>query len=129
MPRKPSKKTLKTKLDKAWGSVIRERASNCCEVCKGRGYINAHHVVGRRNLRLRWELYNGVALCAGCHTFKLDSAHQNPEWFHYWLEDNRGEDLQSVNDTMSEIKKWSIGELQDRLEELTQLTNNCHEGV
>ena len=122
MPRKPSKKTLKTKLDKAWSLAIRKRAGNKCEVCGKKESLNAHHIVGRRNLRLRWELYNGVALCAGHHTFKLESAHQDSEWFHFWLEEHRWEDLCKVNvERVKGIKKWSIDELQDKLKELQNI--------
>ena len=124
MPRKPSKKTLRTKLDTAWSKAVRKKAGNKCEVCGiEHDKLNAHHIVGRRNLRLRWELYNGVCLCPGCHTFKTNSAHQNPEWFHYWLEENRWEDLRDVNCTMNEIKKWSIDEMKEKLEELNNFLN------
>jgi len=119
MPRKPSRKTLKTKLDKAWSIAVKKRAGNVCEVCKSSKSLNAHHIVGRRNLRLRWELYNGVCLCAKHHVFGMNSAHQNSEWFHFWLEEHRWEDLAKVNVEMVKgIKKWTMDELQDKLKEL-----------
>lgn len=118
MPRKPSKKTLTKKLDTAWSKAVKKRAGFKCEVCGKTESLNSHHVVGRRNRRLRWELFNGVCLCAGCHTFKLKSAHQNPEWFHFWMEENRWEDLRDINCKMYEIKKWTIEDMQERLKEL-----------
>jgi len=118
MPRTPSKKTLTKKLDTAWSKAVKNLAKNKCEVCGKVESLNSHHVVGRRNRRLRWELFNGVCLCAGCHTFKLESAHQNPEWFHFWMEENRWEDLRDVNCKMFEIKKWTIPEMQEKLKEL-----------
>ena len=121
MPRTISRKGLVKKLDKAWSEAVKKQAKNKCEVCGNRESLNSHHIVGRRNRRLRWELYNGVCLCAGCHTFKLQSAHQNPEWFHFWLEENRWEDLAKVNSTMNEIKKWSISDIQDKLKELQDI--------
>jgi len=121
MPRQISKKGLEKKLDGVWSKVVKLQASNKCEICGKTEYLNSHHMVGRRNLRLRWEIYNGVCLCSGCHTFKTNSAHQNPVWFNTWLEDNRKEDLYLVQSTMNEIKKWSIPELKDRLEELNNL--------
>lgn len=120
MPRKPSKKTLKNKLDKAWSQLVKLQAGNKCEVCGKTESLNSHHIVGRRNLRLRWETYNGVCLCAGCHTFRTNSFHQNPVWAEEWLRENRGEDLKLVRATMNEIKKWTIEDMQEKLEELQE---------
>jgi len=121
MPRKISKKGLKKKLDTAWSKVVRLQAGNKCEVCSKTEYLNAHHIVGKRNLRLRWELYNGVSLCSGCHTLKTDSAHQNPVWFEKWLKEDRGEDYKLIEATMNEIKKWTVDEMLVKLKELEEL--------
>jgi len=120
MPRKASKKTLKNKLDKAWSQLVKKQAGNKCEVCGKTESLNSHHIVGRRNLRLRWELYNGVSLCAGCHRFKTASAHQNPVWFEDWLKEDRGSDLRLVRSTMNEIIKWTIEDMEEKLEELQE---------
>lgn len=119
MPRQISKKGLKKKLDTAWSSVVKLQAGNKCEVCGLKhDRLNAHHIVGRRNMRLRYELFNGVSLCPGCHTFRTKSAHQDPEWFHEWLEENRSEDLKLINATREEIQKWTVDDMKLRLEEL-----------
>jgi len=120
MPRKPSKKTLGKKLDTVWSQLVKLQAGNKCEVCGKTESLNSHHIVGRRNLRLRWETYNGVCLCAGCHTFRTNSFHQNPVWAEEWLRENRGEDLKLVRATMNEIKKWTIEDMQEKLEELQE---------
>lgn len=120
MPRKPSKKTLKNKLDKAWSQLVKLQAGNKCEVCGSTETLNSHHIVGRRNLRLRWEPMNGVSLCAGCHTFRTQSFHQNPVWADVWLRENRGSDLELIRTTMNEIQKWSIEDMQEKLEELQE---------
>lgn len=125
MPRQISKKGLKKKLDKAWSDVVKLQAGNKCEVCGLKHErLNAHHIVGRRNMRLRYELFNGVSLCPGCHTFRTKSAHQDPEWFHEWLEENRGEDLKLISATREEIQKWTVDDMKLRLEELNNLLNN-----
>lgn len=120
MPRKPSKKTLGKKLDTVWSQLVKLQAGNKCEVCGKTESLNSHHIVGRRNLRLRWETYNGVCLCAGCHTFKTDSFHQNPVWAEDWLKENRGQDLKLIRATMNEIQKWTIEDMQEKLEELQE---------
>jgi len=119
MPRKPSRKTLKTKLDKAWSIAVKKRAGNVCEVCKSSKSLNAHHYISRSNLRLRWELFNGVCVCPGHHLFNNESFHKDPEFGHYWMEEHRWEDLCKINvEKAKGIKKWTMDELQDKLKEL-----------
>jgi len=77
-------KTETNKLDKLWSKEIHER-DIYCQVCGDSKNLNAHHIVGRRNRTLRWDLDNGILLCAGCHTFRTKSAHQNPRWFQEWF--------------------------------------------
>ena len=116
--RKIKKSTLEKKLDRAWSKAILSKGK--CEVCglADNSRLNSHHIEGRRNFRLRWDLRNGVCLCSGCHMFRKESAHQSPEWFHIWLEENRWEDLQYIMCVRNEVKKWSIEELQIKLLEL-----------
>jgi hypothetical protein len=123
MPRPISTKGLKKKLDSLWSELIKREAGNKCEVCGRNESINSHHIVGRRNLRLRWELYNGVSLCAGCHVFKTQSFHQNPIWADEWLRKNRSEDYKLVKQTMNEIKKWTMDEMLELREEFEKELN------
>ena len=117
--KKTERDKITDKLDKVWAEVVKSKAGYKCEVCNlSDGRLNAHHIEGRRNLRLRWDLRNGVCLCSGCHMFRKESAHQSPEWFHFWLEECRWEDLQYIMCVRNEIKKWSIEELQIKLSEL-----------
>jgi hypothetical protein len=112
-----AKKPLIKKLDKAWSYAVKVRAKEKCEVC-GKPATNSHHYISRSNRRLRWDLRNGVAVCAGCHLFANKSFHKNPEWGHFWMEENRWEDLAYINCVMYEIKKWSEEEMQERYDEL-----------
>lgn len=104
------------KLDKAWSKSILSKGK--CEVCGKSENLNGHHIEGRRNMALRWDTRNGVCLCAGCHVFKKESAHQSPEWFHFWLEENRWEDLSYVMLNRNNIVKWTVEDMQSKLEEL-----------
>ena len=118
MARKVSKATLGNKLDEAWSRAILSKG--VCEVCGETQFLNPHHIEGRRNLRLRWDLRNGVCLCSGCHIFRKDSAHQSPEWFHFWLEENRWEDLQYIMCHRGEVKKWTLEEMLEQLDKLNE---------
>ena len=111
------KKSDIKKLDKLWSQIIRNRGK--CEVCgkhpSGNSYLNPHHIVGRRNYTLRWDIRNGVALCAGHHIFNRESAHQDSEWFHDWLEENRKEDLEYLRKRRNLILKQTYEEVVDKL--------------
>jgi len=80
--RKPSRKTLKNKCDDIWRKIIRSKIR--CEVC-GRPGNNPHHVIGRDNHAVRWDIRNGCLLCSGCHTMNNGSAHKDPQDFMIWF--------------------------------------------
>lgn len=90
--RNATKKSLKAKCDKLWSEIIRSKGF--CEVCGSNQNLNAHHVVGRINYSLRWDLRNGICLDAGCHTFSRSSAHNNPILFMEWFKKNRPDDYE-----------------------------------
>lgn len=46
--------------------------------------------------------------------------HQDPEWFHEWLEDNRKNDLDYIREQRNKVTKKSYSEV---LEELNQVNN------
>lgn len=86
-----SKKGLIKKLDKIWSETIRQR--EFCEMC-GKPANNPHHVIGRRNLTLRWDLRCGCLLCAYCHTLSKFSAHQDPLGFAEYFKKARPDDYE-----------------------------------
>ena len=87
-----TKKSLKAKADKLWSEII--RSIGFCEICGKNQNLNAHHVVGRINYALRWDLKNGICLCAGCHTFNRTSAHNNPLAFVEFFKSIRPDDYE-----------------------------------
>lgn len=114
--KKPSRKTLKKKCDKVWGEIIRSK--KYCEIC-GRPANNPHHVIGRVNYILRWDIRNGCLLCAGCHTSHRFSAHNDPVYFMDWFKKHRPKDYDYLIKKKNKIwdknyeeilKKLKIGE-------------------
>lgn len=97
-----NRKTLRNKADKLWSQLIRLRNKGKCEVC-GKEGNNPHHCVGRRNLTLRHDPRNGVLLCSGCHTLKVQSAHQDPIWFIQWMMQNRPDDYNYLFEKREEL--------------------------
>lgn len=78
---------IKKRSDVLWSKII--RSIGYCERCKKKTNLNAHHIVGRAGIALRYDLENGVCLCVGCHYW----AHNKPTAFTYWLEEYIGRDV------------------------------------
>ena len=82
------------KLDKLWSQKVKEDANFRCEICGKSGdtcQLHSHHIWGRRILSTRWDLDNGVCLCASHHTMGLQSAHESPAWFLKEIKSLRGD--------------------------------------
>jgi hypothetical protein len=82
-PQVHTQRYWKHKLDPAMSRLIRSKLF--CEKCGRRGEITTFddaHVVGRKNLTLRWDILNHLCLCFQCHRFFW---HEEPlessEWF------------------------------------------------
>ncbi len=122
MPRKQNKLTVDRKLvgpgygGGIWSKLVKRRAGYRCEVCGERKSVQSHHIISKTNRRLRYDLRNGACLCAKHHTLGNRSAHKNPVWFtQEWMVDNRCEDLDYLMTVYSEIKKWTLEEMQELL--------------
>ena len=91
MKHKPKSKYYRKKADEAWAKQI--RSVGACEICGGKGRLNAHHLIKRGRLRFRHDLSNGVCLCVVHHQWDDDCcAHGDLyaiEGFMLWLKDHR----------------------------------------
>ncbi len=126
--RKISDKGLTRKLDNTWSLLVRFRAGDKCEVC-GSKSVQAHHIIGRNNWRLRWEIKDGIALCEKHHKFdRYRSAHLNPLWFNEWLEENHKEDVKWLRERQYITYSWKRFEKLDLLEELKLLYESKDKG-
>jgi len=71
----------KKKADDQWSLAVR-LSHKRCEICGKPGTLiksgleigglNAHHVIGRSNMKFRHDLNNGLCLCVYCHRFRKD---------------------------------------------------------
>jgi predicted restriction endonuclease len=66
-------------LDKLWADVVKLRCLHSCEMhgVAGRmcgNIMHAHHIFVRQHTATRWDLDNGMCLCAGHHLW----THDNP---------------------------------------------------
>ncbi len=116
-----SRKGFSTKtLDKLWSKKVKELAGNRCEICFVTGVkLNAHHIQGRKNYNVRWNLDNGVCLCNDCHQKGNRSAHKNPLYFMWLIMQRRGDNwrVRLIHDTMSTDWKDRLPEIKKQLQE------------
>jgi hypothetical protein len=96
MPKKASKRTLKSKLDTLFSKVV--RSVGRCERCnRNDGTLQCCHINSRRFMHTRWNQLNAVCMCASCHFW----SHQHPRDFGKWVDEYYGEG------TMDEIYQLS----------------------
>lgn len=77
-------------LDPIWSRKTKELAGNKCEYCGSTENLNSHHIFGRTNRSVRWDLQNCCVLCAKHHEFStIFSAHGTPLLFSDWLQRER----------------------------------------
>ena len=80
-------KSLKKQCDELWTEIIKKKAGYKSEL-SGKGgrqidgefVICAHHIGGKANYRLRYELDNGICLTNGEHSFGVHNANQAEEY-------------------------------------------------
>ena len=106
-----------TKLDKEFREKVYGRDNGTCQYC-GQVGSNCHHIVGRRNRSVRWFLPNGILLCPGCHTFRTNSFHQDPQETMKWFEEKYPDRYQAIMDRKNKILKQSYGEVRDELSQM-----------
>jgi len=125
-----SKKTIKNKCDTAWAELIKIKAGGRCEVCDNPYNLNSHHIVGRANLNLRWDIRNGACLCVRHHKFGIYSAHENSIWFINWFKTHRPEDYEYLqNPGFNKFKTWYISDYEKILLELEKELRELKESL
>lgn len=82
-------KSLKRYCLEIWSEIVKERDGHRCILCGGTAYIQSHHIITRKYAPTRYNINCGISLCAGCHTFRLISAHTSPWVIYDWLKENR----------------------------------------
>ncbi len=84
-------------LDNAWSLLVKLRAGNKCEYCNNTRTLNSHHVFTRTNKSTRWDVLNGISLCASHHILNSKfSAHGTPTIFTEWIMNKRGENWHNL---------------------------------
>ena len=88
------KKGIDNKLDFAWAKLVKLRAGMKCEYCgTTTKQLHSHHIYTRSKKSTRWDVQNGICLCAGHHVLSSAfSAHKTPIEFTEWYYNYKGVD-------------------------------------
>ena len=83
------------KLDEAWRVLVKLRAGKKCEYCgTTTKQLHSHHIYSRSKKSTRWDVKNGICLCAGHHVLSSTfSAHKTPLEFTVWLTKYKGQEF------------------------------------
>ena len=116
--KKQTKTSLKKKCDTLYSLIIRSKGY--CEVCGKTENLQTHHVIGRINYILRWDLRNGVCADPGCHMLNRNSAHNNPIFFINWFKSTRPDDYEYLLTKKNTVKTFNILDYQQILKNLKE---------
>jgi len=109
------RKNLEKELDKLWHQVVLKRDNYKCKICGSNDRLQTHHLFSRVRKATRWEINNGITLCAGHHFL----AHRDPEKFRRFviqiIGENEYEDLFLKS---MQSKKWTLKDLEIKINEL-----------
>jgi predicted restriction endonuclease len=73
-----------------WSRKVKERDNNSCVICGESKMLNSHHIIPKEVKGLKFDIMNGICLCAKHHQFSRQlSAHSNSFVFIVWLQENR----------------------------------------
>jgi len=105
----------KDKCDELWREII--KSGGACEIC-GQPMRDPHHVIGKKNYALRWDIRNGVRLCFTHHTGGNLSAHNDPFWFKNWFKKVRPDDYEYLLKKKNEVWDKDYDKVLEYLENL-----------
>jgi 5-methylcytosine-specific restriction endonuclease McrA len=124
MSKKPSRKTIITKLDNIFSQYIRLRYSKNeiseCVTCGKQDHwkkLQAGHFVSRKHYATRWDEDNVQVQCSGCNVFRYGEQYL----FSKYLGVDLSEELLIKS---RKIQKFSDNELLEMIELYTEKVNN-----
>lgn len=127
--RKQTKSNVTSHLDKICSQIVRSRGY--CERCgpgiyKEYSELQCAHSFSRTYRNTRWLLLNLTCLCASCHFW----AHRNPILFTEWLKEHLGDHKYiELKNTALAIKRWTVQEMLELHDSLSNLFTRTKEGV
>lgn len=93
------------------------RSKDRCEKCGNTSFnstLQHAHVVGRGNMTLRWDIINGMCLCASCHLWW----HHEPIDSGVWFRQRFPERMEYLDVARLKFTKRSISDYQELLDNI-----------
>ena len=116
MPKKPTRKTLITKLDKVFSEYIRRRyAKNdiaTCVTCGKKDHwkkLQAGHFMSRKHYATRWDEDNVEVQCSACNVFRYGEQYL----FAKYLGTEKADMLLNKSRETVKFPNWEIQEMID----------------
>jgi 5-methylcytosine-specific restriction endonuclease McrA len=108
-----------------WAEVVKLYDGGKCAYCGKTSYLNSHHIFSKSNHSTRYEIINGITLCAGHHTLSsVFSAHKTPVEFVEWIKEKRGnewyEQLRAKAKQTKDYTKEELVRIRDNFLEIRQ---------
>lgn len=114
---KTPRQKIIAKLDKLFSQMVLFRDNRVCQRCGGPGNQTSH-VIGRRNLHLRWNLNNALCMDGGCHNFWW---HSEPLEAAKWFAEKYPERMTYLQLENRKQVKYSTVDLETMYEALKQV--------
>ena len=121
MPKKPSRKTIVTKLDKVFSEYIRRRyAKNGiaeCVTCGKKDHwknLQAGHFMSRKHYATRWDDENVQVQCMACNVYRYGEQYS----FAKYLGQEKADELLARSRTMVKLKDWELEEMIEKYKKL-----------
>lgn len=121
MPKKPSRKTIVTKLDKVFSEYIRRRyAKNGiaeCVTCGKKDHwknLQAGHFMSRKHYATRWDDENVQVQCMACNVYRYGEQYL----FAKYLGQEKADELLARSRTMVKLKDWELEEMIEKYKKL-----------
>ena len=115
--KKPSRKTLRNKLDKLCSEITRSKGK--CQRCGKKNNLQTAHIFGRTYNSTRFDLDNLLCLCPDCH---INFAHKQPILFAEFVRKILGEDkYELLKEKHRQITKFTLDDLELKLRVLKEM--------
>ena len=116
MPKKPTRKSLITKLDKIFSEYIRRRYANNdiseCVTCGKKDHwkkLQAGHFMSRKHYATRWDEDNVEVQCMACNVFRAGEQYK----FSKYLGQDKADELLAKSRETVKFPDWEIQEIID----------------
>ena len=108
--------SLKKQCDMLWAKCVKAKAGYMSEFSKKTERLHAHHIIGKPNYRLRYEIENGVCLTSGEHIFGVHHAGR-AERYRAMIQALRGDDIfERLSILRNELCKTKLQDVKPYLE-------------